>query len=260
MTRLVMSARKARLEPNVVLARFAIERLLYRLSVSPYATRFVLKGATLLSVWLGETARPTRDADLAGFGDPSDESLRAIFQDLCAIEVTPDGMTFDPATIRIAGIREEDEYGGRRIRLVGNIGVSRIPVQIDVGLGDAVFPPPEDIELPPILDFPPPRLRAYRPETSIAEKFHVIVTLGTANSRMKDFYDIDRLAANLSFEANILREAILRTFQRRRTELPSAIPGGLTDEFATLTLKQSEWRAFGRRVSTSDTPSFRWKV
>jgi hypothetical protein len=120
MTRLVMSARKARLEPNVVLARFAIERLLYRLSVSPYATRFVLKGATLLSVWLGETARPTRDADLAGFGDLSDESLRAIFQDLCAIEVTPDGMTFDPATIRIAGIREEDEYGGRRIRLVGN--------------------------------------------------------------------------------------------------------------------------------------------
>jgi predicted nucleotidyltransferase component of viral defense system len=252
MTRLVARSKDLRVDPNVILSRFALERLLYRLSVSPYSERFLLKGATLMPFWLGEAARPTRDADLAGFGDMSSESLSSIFADLCKIDGLSDGIVFDPNTIRVAAIREQNDYGGRRVRLIGKIGRSRIPVQIDIGIGDAVSPPPEEIELPVILDFPPPLLRAYRPETSIAEKFHAIVTLGTTNSRMKDFYDIDRLAGSLSFDAGTLREAIERTFERRGTELLSDVPDGLTDGFVTQ--KQAEWRAFSGRVGAKNNP------
>lgn len=187
MTRLASYAKEADVDATLVFGRFVLERFLYRLSVTRHADRFILKGATLMPVWLGETARPTRDADLAGFGDLSNETLHAMIVEVCNADVPADGVTFDPATIRVEPIRENDEYGGTRVKLIGRVGDSRMSVQLDVGIGDAVFPSPEIIELPAILDFPGGQLRAYRPETSIAEKFHAIVTLGMANSRMKDF-------------------------------------------------------------------------
>jgi hypothetical protein len=156
----------------------------------------------------------------------------------------------------VEAIRENDEYGGTRVKLIGRVGGSRTSIQLDVGVGDAVFPSPEVIELPAILDFPGGQLRAYRPETSIAEKFHAIATLGMANSRMKDFYDIERLATELSFDAATLRLAIEKTFARRRTELPKRVPDGLTDAFAVMQQKRMQWRAFVGRVSAEDARPF----
>src|SRR5687768_2410124 len=108
--RLARHARAMGMDPNHVLARFALERFLYRLSRSDHADRVVLKGALMMLVWLGETIRPTRDADLLGFGDLSDRSLRNILQQTCAVAVEPDGVEFLPASIRVAPIRSDDTY------------------------------------------------------------------------------------------------------------------------------------------------------
>ena len=151
-TRLVGHAKALGIDPNLVLTRYAAERLLYRLSRSPHAERFVLKGALMLLVWLGETIRPTRDADLLGFGALDAESLRATFAELCALEVEPDGLLFDAATVQVAPIRVEDAYGGQRIKLLAHLGAARLPVQVDVGIGDAVFPEPQWIDYPSLLD------------------------------------------------------------------------------------------------------------
>jgi hypothetical protein len=249
MTRLNQRARSLSLDPMAMLSRFVTERFLFRLGASPHASHFVLKGATLMPLWLGDAARPTRDADLAGFGTLTPATLAAMVADVFAIDVEPDGVVFDRSSVRIGKIREGDEYGGYRINAVARIGRSRIPLQVDVGIGDAVSPSPEVVELPAVLDFTPPKLRAYRPETSIAEKFHAIATLGDANSRMKDYYDIDRLAAHLDFEGPTLRRAIEQTFSRRDVEIPSDVPHGLTDEYASSAAKQMQWRAFARRLN-----------
>lgn len=247
MTRLNNYAKQHQVPFDYVLSRFGVERLLYRLSISTHSRRFVLKGATLMLLWLGDTARPTRDADLAGFGDLSETSLQSLFEELCALEVA-DAIVFDAATVNVTQIRRQDEYGGRRVTFVGLIGRTRVPVQIDIGIGDSVSPEPTEAELPALLDFPPPRLRAYRPETSIAEKLHALVTLGITNSRMKDYYDIDRLAAELSFDNATLADAIARTFEHRGTQLPVEVPEGLSDEFGHDADRQKLWRSFVMRV------------
>jgi|HubBroStandDraft_1064217.scaffolds.fasta_scaffold12880_2 predicted nucleotidyltransferase component of viral defense system len=246
--RLVRHAHELKIDPNLVLARYAAERLLYRLSRSRYADRFVLKGALMLLVWLGEAIRPTRDADLLGFGDINAETLRAIFTEICVMEVEPDGLEFDESSLRVAPIRVEDVYGGQRATLVARLGAARLKVQVDVGIGDAVFPDPAWIEYPSLLDLPKPRLRAYRPETAIAEKLHAMVELGSKNSRMRDFFDIQALAAAAFFEGSVLSRAIAETFARRRTTVPSDTPLPLTREFADTEGKAAQWAGFVRRL------------
>lgn len=241
-------------DPNLVLTRFATERLLYRLSRSRHAERFVLKGALLLLMWLGETIRPTRDADLLGFGDLSDETLAATFAEVCAVNVEPDGMTFDAATIRVAPIRPEDVYGGRRVALLARLGSARIRVQVDVGIGDAAVPAPEWCDYPSLLDLPRPRLRAYRPETVIAEKAHAMVLLGTKNSRMRDFFDVYQLAQHASFDGASLASAIRATFERRRTAIPEALPSALTPAFAQAHDKRAQWNAFLQKNRLTTAP------
>jgi hypothetical protein len=164
-TRLVRHARALGVDPNLVLARYATERFLYRLSRSRYTDRFILKGALLILAWLGETIRPTRDADLLGFGDLSEEALTAIFREIASMQVEEDGLTFDPSSIQVVAIRPEDEYGGQRVTLLGHLGPARLRVQVDVGIGDAVVPEPEWLDYPSLLDLPRPRLRVYRQET-----------------------------------------------------------------------------------------------
>ncbi len=176
-TRLVRHAKEIGVDPNLVLTRYALERFLYRLSCSPYAEQFILKGALLILAWLGETLRPTRDADLLGFGDLTEESLTQIFTSIAALEVTPDAMKYDPTSIRVRAIRPEDKYGGTRVTLIGRLGSARLRLQLDVGIGDAVKPEPEWLEYPSLLDLPRPRLRCYQPETAIAEKVHAMVVL-----------------------------------------------------------------------------------
>lgn len=250
-TRLVRHAKQIGVDPNMVLARYATERLLYRLSRSHHADRFVLKGALLLLVWLGETIRPTRDADLLGFGDVSDEGLAATFAEICEIDVEPDGMTFDASSIRIAAIRPEDDYGGQRITLLGRLGPARLRVQVDVGIGDAVSPEPSWLEYPSLLDLPRPRLRAYRPETVVAEKVHAMVVLGARNSRMRDFFDVHALAMREAFRGDLLVGALRATFERRGTKIPTALPIALTPTFAELEGKAAQWSAFMGRVRSS---------
>jgi len=234
--------------------RYASERLLYRLSRSPHAERFVLKGALLLLVWLGETMRPTRDADLLGFGELDVESLRKLFGDICAQSVEPDGLEFDTASLRVGPIRIEDTYGGQRVKLTARLGKARLRVQVDVGIGDGIVPEPQWIEYPSLLDLPRPRLRAYRPETAVAEKLHAMVELGAVNSRMRDFFDVHALACGLSFDGAALARAIAATFARRRTEMPYELPMALTQEFAAIPGKPAQWAAFTRRLVVGTPP------
>jgi hypothetical protein len=168
--RLVRHARELGVDPNLILTRYAAERFLYRLSRSHHAERFVLKGAMLLLVWLGEMIRPTRDIDLLGSGDLSEDAIAATFANVAALEVEPDGVAFDQSSITVAPIRVEDAYGGQRVTLAGHLGPARLKVQIDIGIGDGVYPDPRWLDYPSLLDLPRPYLRAYRPETSIAEK------------------------------------------------------------------------------------------
>ena len=252
--RLVQHAKKLGIDPNVVLVRYASERLLYRLSRSPHVERFVLKGALLLLVWLGETIRPTRDADLLGFGDLDSESLHKLFTEVCAQPVEPDGIEFDTASLRVGPIRVEDAYGGRRVELTARLGKARLRVQVDVGVGDAVVPEPQWIEYPSLLDLPRPRLRAYRPESSIAEKLHAMVVLGAANSRMRDFFDVHALSSGRTFDGAMLAEAIAATFVRRRTEVPRELPTALTREFSEIPGKPAQWTGFTRRLIGGTPP------
>jgi predicted nucleotidyltransferase component of viral defense system len=235
---------------ELLLTRYALERLLHRLSLSPHRELFVLKGAMLLATWFDEPHRATRDVDLLGFGDPAQHALLGTFREVMAIEAD-DGVSFDLKGLRVEATREELEYGGSRLRTTAALAGARIPITVDVGFGDAVEPGIEDIELPVLLDMPAPHLRAYPPETVIAEKFHAMVALGRANSRMKDYYDVWMLTSAFELDPERLRRAIVATFARRKTALPIAVPEGLSDGFAGDPGKQLQWNAFARNLSGS---------
>ena len=228
---------------DLVLTRYALERLLYRLGRSAYAERFVLKGAMLLTIWFAEPQRATRDLDLLGFGDSTPAGMVAAFKEILAVDVD-DGIEFDVGALRVDRIREELEYGGLRLRTIASISGARIPVIVDVGFGDSLEPGAEVIDYPALLDLPSPRLRAYARETVIAEKFQAMVTLGRANSRMKDFYDIWLLSQSFPFDDDRLARAIAATFERRETAIPREIPDALTPSFAADQQKQRQWNAF----------------
>lgn len=184
----------------------------------------------------------------------SGEALIRIFRDVCAMEAEPDAMTYLVDSIRVADIRPEDAYGGKRVTLQSRLGkTARLSIQVDVGIGDAVSPEPVWLEYPSLLQLPGARLRAYRPETAIAEKFHAMVTLGAKNSRMRDFFDIDALAKHESFDGRVLTEAMRATFERRGTPLPSSLPLALTPAFAESSAKQAQWAGFLKknRLDTS---------
>jgi predicted nucleotidyltransferase component of viral defense system len=234
---------------DLILVRFALERLLYRLSISGHAERFVLKGAILLTTWFDDPARPTRDLDLLGFGDPDPEAMHATFREILSIDVD-DGALFNAEALRVDRIREALDYGGVRLRSVADVGGARVPVAIDVGFGDALEPGAERLDYPTLLDQPAPKLRAYARETVIAEKFQAIVALGRANSRMKDFYDIWLLATSFPFDDDRLVRAIKATFERRETEIPGEVPDGLTRDFGADPAKIQQWEAFKRDLGT----------
>jgi predicted nucleotidyltransferase component of viral defense system len=235
---------------ELLLTRYALERLLHRLSMSPHRDRFVLKGAMLLVTWFAEPHRATRDVDLLGFGDATEDALLETFRGIMAVEAD-DGVSFDLKGLRIEAIREELEYGGSRLRTTAALSGARIPITVDIGFGDAVAPGIEEIDLPVLLEMPSPHLRAYPPETVIAEKFHAMVVLGRANSRMKDYYDVWMLLAAFDLAPERLRQAIMATFSRRGTAIPAEVPDGLSDAFANDAGKLRQWDAFARNLSGS---------
>ena len=229
---------------QLILTRFGVERLLYRLSRVPAGKKFVLKGAVLFYVWEGEIPRPTQDVDLLGFGDSSPGAVADLFRAVCNAEVEPDGLTFLAAKVKAARIRGRQEYGGVRVRLTAMLGRARIPLQVDVGFGDAVTPKPQGVAFPTLLPFPAARIHAYPPETAVAEKFEAMVTLGIANTRMKDFYDLHHLSETHTFEGQVLAKAIRATFDRRGTAIPSDTPVALGEGFGNDVEKQAQWRGF----------------
>jgi predicted nucleotidyltransferase component of viral defense system len=243
--RLLNLARQTGQPFDLLLTRFVLERLLYRLGRSPHAERFVLKGAMLLTTWLPHDQRGTRDLDLLGFGDPDGDFILAAFRALLFGEGA-DGVTFDVAALRLDQIRERGKYGGVRLRTVATLSGANITVLVDIGFGDAIEPGLEIIDYPVLLDLPAPRLRAYSRETVIAEKLHAMVTLGRANSRMKDFYDIWVLSRLYAFRDDRLARAIRATFARRETPVPEAAPDALTPAFAGDPDKVRQWTAFSR--------------
>jgi len=239
----LLTISQQRKEPfDLVLVKFGIERLLYRLSQSRHADKFLLKGAMLFTLWSEGMHRPTRDVDLLGFGESDANELKSVFIDLCVLTVEPDGLTFTPTSVKSVPIRDNAAYPGVRVTMEARLENARVPLQVDIGFGDIVTPEPEDVRFPVILEFDTPKLRAYPVYTVIAEKLEAMVHLGEANTRMKDFFDLWFLSQNFSFEGSILRDAIIRTFERRRTTLPESPPPALSVAFADQ--KTAAWRAF----------------
>jgi len=252
--RLMSVARERKEDFNFLLTRYVLERLLYRLTQSSHAGTFLLKGAMLFTVWSQRPHRATKDIDLLGYGSPDVQRLEAIFREVCEVRVQDDGLAFLAATVKAEPIREEAVYDGIRVTFEAKLGTAKVPVQVDVGFGDATTPPPELVEIPPLLDLPPPVLQGYRRELVVAEKLHAMVDLGMANSRMKDFFDIWFLSRQFAFDGAALASALRATFERRKTPVVTTLPLALTETFSQDTAKKSQWAAFTKRARI-DSPA-----
>ena len=251
--RLLNISREQNVDFNRILTSYGLERLLYRLSTSGYKDEFVLKGAMLFSCWSGDVYRATKDVDFLKSGEASIAYLTQVFTELCGQTTDPDdGLIFDAASVQAREIREEDNYGGIRITLKATLAKARIAIQADIGIGDVITPGAETIEFPVLLDMPAPSLKAYPVETVIAEKFEAMVSLGFANSRMRDFYDIWVIQKFMHPDKTVLAQAVANTFNRRGTELPAEPPLALTDEFSADDAKQKQWEAFVRRAAVGN--------
>jgi predicted nucleotidyltransferase component of viral defense system len=250
--RLLTRSRAERADYQILLTRYALERLLYRLSVSEHRDRFILKGALLFVTWIADPFRPTRDLDLLGYGANSPEELADTFKTICSTTVPDDGVTFDVEGLTAAPIREDLEYGGVRVQTHATIDGARIPIQVDIGFGDIITPGPVEIDYPVLLDFPAPHLRAYPIQTVVAEKFNAMVTLGIANSRLKDFYDLWLISRTFEFDRSVLFAAVQRTFERRETPMPTDIPTGLSNQYAEQW--EARWKAFIKREHMNAAP------
>jgi hypothetical protein len=231
---------------NELIQYYVIERLLYRLSISEYSELFTLKGALMFNAWGFTNMRPTRDIDLLGHTQNTVDSVLKIFRDVSRSEPEPDGPEFDPYHIQGEIIKEDAEYEGIRITMPVRLGRTRLSIQIDIGFADVITPEPEKLDYPTILDLPAPSLFGYPAETVIAEKFQAMTVLGMVNSRMKDFYDIWMLITNLEFDGIVIQTAIERTFQNRRTELPTEKNIIFSDELVEN--KMAQWNAFSRKI------------
>lgn len=242
--RLLNVAKAQGVDFNQVLVRFALERILYRLSQSEHADHFLLKGALLFTLWYDMPHRTTRDADLLGFGASDLESVAQTFRDIASVAVD-DGIVFDPDSVVAEEIRKDAGYAGARIFISGELDRARCKTQIDIGFGDAVTPGPVDATYPVLLaDLPAPRLRAYPVYTVVAEKLHAIAQLGMTNSRLKDYLDLSVLLDRETLDTDLLAQAIKATFERRGMAVPAGLPVGLTDEFAHDPSRQALWQAF----------------
>jgi len=229
-----------------VLQYFAMERFLYRLAKSPFAGRFVLKGALLLTAWRTPLTRPTMDIDLAGRTSNELDHIRSVVAEVCRITAEPDGIEFDRTSVEAQRIKEDAEYAGVRVRFTVTLARARIPMQIDIGFGDMIVPRPVEVEYPALLEFPPPVLMAYPKETVVAEKLEALTVLGLLNSRIKDYYDLALLSRLYPFDGDLLTEALRSTFRHRDTAVDPN-PVGLTEAYGADPARIVQWRAFVQR-------------
>jgi predicted nucleotidyltransferase component of viral defense system len=251
--RLLNKAKESSRPFNELLQYFAIERFIYRLSKSPHADKFILKGALMFSAWCGPASRPTMDIDLLGTIDNRLEVISAAMKDACLMDVEADGISFNAETLETVRITEDAEYEGVRVRVYGSLGNARVSIQIDIGFGDVIVPNASTVSYPAILDFPAPELKGYTMESTIAEKFQAMVKLGVLNSRMKDFYDIWVLSRTFDFQGKILAEAVEKTFEKRNT--PVTLDAALFDpSFGKDSDKNIQWQGFIRKTKLINAP------
>ena len=255
-TRLKDLARRRKVDFNLLLDRYAAERFLYRLSASKEVDRFTLKGAALLRVWSEEELRPTRDIDFHAVGRDDHGAVRTSLADVCGVPCPEDGVVFDASTIRVEDIRQAQEYGGLRARIQGKLGQVRLPLQVDIGFGDAISPEREEQDYPTLLDLPVPRIWTYPRETLIAEKLEAMVSLGETNTRVKDLWDIACLARRFAFDGETLRTAVDETFRRRGTSLGREQPLALLPSYYQDSARAQHWQVLQRQVGNgADGPS-----
>ncbi len=246
--RLLSRARREKRPFNELLQYYAMERFLYRLSRSAHADQFVLKGALMLQCWGGSLTRATKDIDLLGCVTAGVDEMIEVVRDCAAVDVEDDGLHFDPKLVRGEEIRLDASYDGVRVHCGARLGNARISLQVDIGFGDIITPQAQRIEYPTLLDFDPPSLLGYTPETTIAEKFEAMVVLDMANTRLKDFLDVWILSQAREFRGKVLAEAVGATFRRRGTPLPESIPTALTSAFHLAAGKQAQWQAYVRKA------------
>ena len=237
-----------------VLQFYGMERFLYRFSRSKYADKFVLKGALLFTVWQVPERRTTLDIDFLAHYDNQVGSIETLMKDVCSISVESDGLVFDANTVEGRKIKEDADYEGVRINFTGFLERSQIPMQIDVGFGDAIFPKPRMMDYPVILDFPKPHLKGYAPETVVSEKFEAMIQLGLLNSRMKDFYDIWLLMRQFDFEGSQLAEALKRTFAHRKTPFPQGRQLFVEEIYDEKSDRQMLWKTFLKKGNIKQAP------
>ena len=253
--RLLNEARGGGTEFELFLVRYACERCLYRLGESGVRDKCILKGATLLALWMKEPYRATRDIDLLAFGESDEETVRAIITTICSVPCEEDGITFNLETLRVSPIRENQRYQGQRANLRARLGMARIAVQVDFGFGNAVTLVVDEERLPTLIGgVPAPLLRTYPRVATIAEKFETMVQLGTRNSRMKDFYDMWALSETFEFDGAELREAVERCFERRGTAWSQAVPEALTSAFYSNADLQDRWQSYGQDGQLLSSP------
>lgn len=254
--RLLKIAKDSNRDFNTVLLQYFQERLLYRLSISIYKYNFILKGALLYLAFDMSRIRPTKDIDFLGVNTPnSEEKLLEMFQDIILLDDN-DGVKFDADSLKSELIKEDANYHGIKIYCIAYLGKAKRRMHFDIGFGDKVVPAPVFLDFPVLLaDSSIPKLRAYTPESAIAEKFEAIVKLNYATSRMKDFYDIYFMARNFKFDLSILKKAIETTFKNRETDLSSRVII-YTEDFMNDAINQTQWRTFLLRMELDTDLTF----
>ena len=237
-----------------ILQYYGMERFLYRVSQSKYAGIFVLKGALMFMVWHVPERRTTLDIDFFAQYDNKIASIEKMLKDICKINVVSDGLIFDITSVKGKRIKEDADYGGVRVKFVGLLERSRIPMQIDIGFGDSIYPKPKMIEYPVILDFPKPKLKGYPAESIISEKFEAMIKLGLLNNRMKDFYDIWLMMRQFDFNGGRFIEALKRTFKQRKTPLPQHKPLFAEEIYDEKSDRQTLWKALLNKADIKHAP------
>lgn len=253
--RLKNLAKSGRRDPAYLFQRYAFERFYWRIGKSDYAERFILKGASLFTLWMGPMFRVTQDTDLESRLTPDHERIAAAFREIASVP-TPadDGVRYDMDSMTVEDIKKQDDYKGVRVKFRAYIGQARVPLQFDIGFGDSIYPKPVFAEYPSLLGGEPPVVLVYPQYTVVAEKFSAMVERGLENSRLKDYFDLWALSGNFGFDFHLLETAISRTFGRKGTDVPRDWPVGLTDAFADDRDKNLQWRAFLRKTEPASTP------
>lgn len=228
------------------LTLYALEGFLARLALSPQASDFLLKGGVLMAAFADR--RPTRDIDLLAFGFTNElAECQDRVRDIASIPLN-DGLTFDPSSVRGESIRDEADYTGVRVHLSSTLATAHLGIHIDVNFGDPIWPGPTETELPRLLGGTV-QLLSYPDHMVLAEKIVTAIQRGTANTRWRDFVDVDAIARHRPIAEQDLRRSLAMVAQHRGARLHPLAQAlaGMAD------VAQPRWSAWRRRQRLNDT-------